>query len=597
MVSGGLKLPLFPVRAGASAPPLVQDWQHQATTDPQRIALWRDLYPGCNEAISCWDLVVIDVDVKHGKDGAATLRALVEAGYPFPDTRTVTTPSGGWHLYYLRPPGSTIRNGVNVLGPGVDVRTRGGYVVAPGSSTPLGRYVLSVDMAPQPLPPWLRERLEQRRAEPRINGEVAHGVDPDAAVLRAREWLANAAPAVQGEGGDHRTFAVCCKIRDLGVPQDRALETLEDWNSTCNPPWDLADLERKIINAWKYGQNPPAVDAPEAHFGVVDDGLLLHPGAITREEVLRLKYVVKDWIDEDQVGMLFGPPGSGKTFNALALAMRVATGERWYGQRVRGGAVLYLGYEGGAGLKFRLMGLRDAHPEVDWERIALRYQCMDRPVVGPLGKDGQARVAAMLAQLKEQTRQPLRLLIIDPLRDALGGSDSDPELTAPFIAYLRHLRTTYGCAVCVVHHPGHGDTHRARGDSAIDGAMDFVIHVDPVTSSMNATKQRDAQTGRVFYHLERVSLGIDADGDERATCVAVPLVGDTDPKLNPLQREFLARLHDADEGDGVSKTLARALALNPKDADGLLLALQRKGYVTFEGAKVHTGAGAGEIFS
>ena len=592
-----MDFPLFPVRAGASSPPLITNWQRQASSDEEQIQLWRDLHPDSNTGISCWDLVVIDVDVKAGKDGAATLRALTDRGFTLPDTRTVTTPSGGWHLYYLRPPGSRIRNGVNVLGPGVDVRTRGGYVVAPGSVTPLGRYTLTVDVEPKPLPAWLCERLEERKVEPRANGEVPHGVDPDAAVLRAQEWLARQPPAVQGEGGDHRTFIVCCKTRDLGVPADRALEALEVWTSTCEPPWEHEDLEKKIANAWKYGQNPPAVDAPDAQFAIVDDGILRHPGAVTREGVLALRYVVKDWMDDDQVGMLFGPPGSGKTFNALTLAMHVATGTRWFGQRVRGGAVLYLGYEGGKGIERRVMGLRDAHSEVNWEQIAMRWNNVKTPVVGPHGDKGRQWVEDMARRTRDETGKPLRLIIIDPLRDALGGSDSDPELTAPFIAYLRYLRTKYACAVCVVHHPGHGDTHRGRGDSAIDGAMDFVIHVDPVTGTLTATKERDSETGRVFYHLERVLLGVDEDGDERTTCVALPLASDTDPRLNRIQRLFYERLSEVDEGEGLSRTAARALALNPKDADGLLLALQRKGYLTFEGTKVITGGGAGEIFS
>jgi hypothetical protein len=44
-----------------------------------------------------------------------------------------STPSGGGHLYFRPPPGVEIRNSAGKLGPGLDVRGVGGYVVAPPS--------------------------------------------------------------------------------------------------------------------------------------------------------------------------------------------------------------------------------------------------------------------------------------------------------------------------------------------------------------------------------------------------------------------------------------------------------------------------------
>ena len=48
-------------------------------------------------------------------------------------TRMASTPSGGAHIYFRESAGGDIRNSAGRLGPGLDVRAHGGYVVAPPS--------------------------------------------------------------------------------------------------------------------------------------------------------------------------------------------------------------------------------------------------------------------------------------------------------------------------------------------------------------------------------------------------------------------------------------------------------------------------------
>lgn len=75
-------------------------------------------------------LVVVDVDPDHGGD--ETLAALKATHGPLPAGRTVRTGSGGTHLYY-RHPGRALQNTAGKLGPGIDTRADGGYVIAPPS--------------------------------------------------------------------------------------------------------------------------------------------------------------------------------------------------------------------------------------------------------------------------------------------------------------------------------------------------------------------------------------------------------------------------------------------------------------------------------
>jgi putative DNA primase/helicase len=73
-------------------------------------------------------LVVLDVD---GPEGEESLHALKAKYGRLPKTTTVMT-GRGYHLYF-RLPSRPIRNSAARLGPGLDIRGEGGYVVGPGS--------------------------------------------------------------------------------------------------------------------------------------------------------------------------------------------------------------------------------------------------------------------------------------------------------------------------------------------------------------------------------------------------------------------------------------------------------------------------------
>lgn len=78
-------------------------------------------------------IVVLDVDYKH--DGRASLDKLLEEpglGGMLTASPTVIT-GNGLHIYFRLPDGIVIPNSAGKLGPGLDIRGEGGYVLFPGS--------------------------------------------------------------------------------------------------------------------------------------------------------------------------------------------------------------------------------------------------------------------------------------------------------------------------------------------------------------------------------------------------------------------------------------------------------------------------------
>jgi hypothetical protein len=274
--------PIFPL-CPRSKLPAIREFSKHATTDFSRLEAWWQKNPNYNVGISTDRFVAIDIDNKGEKRGSDELLKLELDGKTFPDTFEQRTPTGGIHLLYSAP--APVKQGANVLGPGLDVRGRGGYVVGAGSVLEAGVYT-AVKRPIRPAPSWLISALgvaKARSSEPR----VAAGVDPARAAERARRYLLEEAPlALEGQAGDHTTFKVAAKVKDLGADSFSCLELmLEHWNPRCFPPWDPVELGQKIENAYRYGHEPVGASAPETQFEPVKpEKPKKHPFDVLNEE-------------------------------------------------------------------------------------------------------------------------------------------------------------------------------------------------------------------------------------------------------------------------------------------------------------------------
>jgi Bifunctional DNA primase/polymerase, N-terminal/Primase C terminal 1 (PriCT-1) len=160
---------VFPCRPGGKEP-VTRRGLHDATRESRVIESWWNATPDANVAVRTGrasQIVVLDVD---GDDGMDTLRGLESQHGPLPRTASVVTPRGGAH-YYFAHPGHEIPNSAGRLGPALDVRGDGGYVVAPPSTGPNGRRYEPDERARlAPMPPWLTGLLappdERRKPEP-----------------------------------------------------------------------------------------------------------------------------------------------------------------------------------------------------------------------------------------------------------------------------------------------------------------------------------------------------------------------------------------------------------------------------------------------
>jgi hypothetical protein len=219
--------PVFPLRPGSKRPALHgadrclgsgpcanghRGWEQRATTEPAVIErCWSTAPYNVGLATGPAGLVIVDLDMaSSGEQPPAELAALGVANgvdmlvlladragkAPPLDTYTVSTPSGGQHLYFAAPADVELRNTSGDKGRGlgwcIDTRAHGGYVVLAGSIVDGRQYEVTDDCDPTPLPAWLIERLRPAPLPPQRPVVVPLVTDRRTAFLRA---------AVDGELG------------------------------------------------------------------------------------------------------------------------------------------------------------------------------------------------------------------------------------------------------------------------------------------------------------------------------------------------------------------------------------------------------------
>lgn len=274
---------VFPLRPGDKRPalhgeqhcPALGDcagghrkWEQRATTDPARIrSAWSSLPFNIGIATGPSGLIVVDLDKpkqnskSDAPDGAATFEALCErAGQPIPTTYRVRTASGGSHLYFTAPSGTHLGNSAGKLGPLIDTRAWGGYVVAPGSTTSAGAYEVTDDAPPVPFPMWLHALLA-----PRQTRRVLAGVPdtPSRATRYAAAALTAEVTSVQGAPEGQRNSTLLRAARALGrfiASGDLTRSVVEEalWSAgefAGLPPAKCRDTVRRALD-WSIANNP-----------------------------------------------------------------------------------------------------------------------------------------------------------------------------------------------------------------------------------------------------------------------------------------------------------------------------------------------------
>ncbi len=275
-------------------------------------------------------------------------------------------------------------------------------------------------------------------------------------------------------------------------------------------------------------------------------------------------YLIKGLMPKTGLHVLYGAPGSGKSFVALDAALHVATGRSWAGRRVRQADVVYVASEGGAGFRLRVIAALDA----------LRTKgCLDDARLGlitvapNLGRErsDQDRLVREVQEQSELLGLRPGLIVLDTLARSIQGLDeSSTRDMNDFIANASVLGSRLNALVMPIHHSGKDEDRGMRGSSALLGAADAVwrLRSEADLKQIEVEKMKDAESGSSFsFNLRAHDLGLDSDGDPLRT-----LVVDVDEQ--PVPRAPRAARDNPSRRYATLARVAAAVAERGNAADG-----------------------------
>ena len=224
-----------------------------------------------------------------------------------------------------------------------------------------------------------------------------------------------------------------------------------------------------------------------------------------------IRWLIKNWVQEDALMMAFGAPGAGKTFVVLDMALSIACPQikDWHGFKVKHGPVVYLAGEGYVGLKARIAGWM-AHKDVGDANMYVSDESVDLNT-----PEGVRRTVEEVRSYKVAPK----LIVVDTLNRFMVGDENKAQDAKTMLDACAALEREFQCTVILVHHTGVAENAqgRARGSSAWRGAMDIELAVikesDEPMVILRQTKNKDAELQSDLV-LDQVTVDVPGWFDE-----------------------------------------------------------------------------------
>lgn len=206
------------------------------------------------------------------------------------------------------------------------------------------------------------------------------------------------------------------------------------------------------------------------------------------------KFLIGRHIPQGSLGFMYSAPGVGKSFVALDMSLTIAHAlADWHGEELNingDGSVLYIASEGSFDLPVRIGAWLTAR---GIDQVTDKFYVLEASV-----NFMQAESVDKLVRSAQALNIQPALIVVDTVSRALPGADENlqKDMTL-FINACERLQHTFGSAVMGLHHTAKSGA--MRGSSVIEGAGDFVIHLErdkgATYGSLHMFKQKAAPDG------------------------------------------------------------------------------------------------------
>lgn len=287
---------------------------------------------------------------------------------------------------------------------------------------------------------------------------------------------------------------------------------------------------------------------------VAEDGR--RPLLLTVNELLALappRWLLGTLLVANSLAVLFGPPGSGKSFLALDLALSFASGTAGVATPKEPGSVIYISAEGSAGMGNRVRAWQIAK-ETDAANI---YFCPE-----PVQLMEADEVDNFLAEVQTTLPTSPKLVVVDTLARCMSGGDENSSRDmGRMINGADRIRRELGATVLLVHHTAKANRGTERGSSALRGAANTMLCLNETnrTLYLSCEKQKDAEPfGDLTLRLDPISLG----SDGTTSCIVEHITSPTaNSGLNKIETLVLAFLSEQGTAGTCPKQIIQATGI------------------------------------
>jgi RecA-family ATPase len=281
------------------------------------------------------------------------------------------------------------------------------------------------------------------------------------------KYIANAAACLAGSAASLRV------VRPFGKPNGAKGRDVCDW---VGGPGELASL---VEEADIYRGRD------ESH---VDSLHIFSIASLAGKSIPLRQWLVPDVIPANQVTILSGNGGDGKSLLALQLAIAVVTETGWIGYMPELGTVLYASAEDDPdeihrrvaaiveGREDLLLGSMGGFNVID-------LSATDAVLAAPGARGGILVSTPLFDQIKSKVLE-LRpsLLVIDALADVYGGDENIRGQVRQFISLLRQIALEHRVTVLLIAHPSLSGMATGSGTSGSTGWSNSVrsrLYLEP----------------------------------------------------------------------------------------------------------------------
>ncbi len=440
--------------------PLVRGraYQEHLPTE-QEVTDWWTQWPHANIGMATGQIsaiMVVDCD-----SAGATNR--FEDNYPEAEDTLQVQTARGKHYYFQFEEG--IRNDAGkLLGPGIDVRGEGGFVIIPPSIHASGKpYQWLNRSKPSPLSTSLREVLVSRNKVGPFDGSVAES-------FQERFDTAKALAGVPEGQRDETLFKLAGKLRNADVPQEMAEKLVLEAAQNCQPSFSESIALEKVGRVYERYQTGTAPSDPKVVSALGEETVRKDIKLQTWEEFLSTtpeerEYTINGILPDSGLAVLLGRGKHGKSTLVTHACRAIASGQGFLDRGTKVKPVVYVNYE----------------MAEDYLQTLLRAgDCPTGAYI--INRPEPILTLKAIENIMGQVENGPGMMVIDSFRGAFklqGEAENLSGGAGVLLRQLQDLAINKGWLIILIHHSNRGSR---EGTDSVSGTSDWIAAPDVLWS-------------------------------------------------------------------------------------------------------------------